>query len=141
MADKLVERVVIGVDAYSWLTPAPGTKKGTQVNQADRGATIQVTTAEAERGEGLGALADPADVETIEADEARAEAAAAAQFTPASDDQIGEMTVEEVTAYVNQVPEDRQDDEIDRILDLEEQRDKPRAGVLALGEEPADEDE
>lgn len=58
MADS-VKRVVTA-DVYAWMTPIEGVPGRWHHNAAARGEEIEVSRAEAERGEGLGLLRDPA---------------------------------------------------------------------------------
>jgi hypothetical protein len=125
-----VQRKVIGVDHYNWSEPIEGSPRR-QRRSAVRGDIIEVSEEEAKRGEELGALGDVDD--SVEEP--------VSEFVPASDDDINDMTVEQVTAYLGTVPETQSDDEVARVLELEEQRGKPRAGVLSLGEDPADDNE
>lgn len=69
----------------------------------------------------------------IAAQEAAEAAGRAGSGTPGgtlSDEELAELKVEEVHAYVNQHP-----DEKDRVVALEQARENPRKGVLALAEE------
>lgn len=71
MAD-VVSRRVTGTDLYSWMTPIEGRPGQWQHNTAARGAVIEVSAAEAERGDGLGVLSasdaarDEDDVDEVE---------------------------------------------------------------------------
>lgn len=70
MAD--VSRRVVGTDVYSWMTPIEGRPGQYQHNTAVRGDVIDVSAEEAERGEGLGVLADPDADELAESEESGA---------------------------------------------------------------------
>lgn len=50
----------------------------------------------------------------------------------ATDDAIRAMSAEEVTAYLNQLPETLYDAEAVRVLELERQRSRPRKTVLDI---------
>lgn len=63
-----VKRVVVG-DVYSWMTPIEGVPGRWHHNTAGRGEEIEVSAAEAKRGEGLGFLADPDDVPEVDPDD------------------------------------------------------------------------
>lgn len=65
MADS-VKRVVTA-DVYSWMTPVEGVPGRHTHNSAARGDEIEVSAKEAERGEGLGLLRDPATGDQPEA--------------------------------------------------------------------------
>lgn len=124
-----VKRKVLGVDTYLWTTPIEGDLRGRRDrHSAERGEVIEISAEEAERGESLsdkhGPFLGPVDADVPVVD---------GGFQPATDDALGSMSVVEVTAYLNTVPEDLAEDELDRVLQLEEARDKPRAGVLSLG--------
>lgn len=120
---------------YTWMTPAKGRPGRYDHNVASRGDVIEVSAEEAKRGEGLGFLGSAADFEEILAKEAEAKALAeAGAWGGASDEEIEAMNVAELVAYINQVPEEHHDDEILRVVELEELRDKPRKAILGLGE-------
>jgi hypothetical protein len=124
-----VTRVVTGVDTYCWITGDPEKRHGRQYNSAERGETIEVSEKEAARGDELGFLSVPEDAEAALESNAEPEV-----WSPKSDDEIAGLTVEDTLAYLGQVPEDQHDAEVERVLDLEQDRDKPRAGILQLGE-------
>lgn len=108
-----------------WMVANEALKSGWEHCSARRGDVIELPDAEAERLEAY--LGDP-----DAPDEPPTAAAEAGGFTPVSDDEIDGMTVEQVHAYLGQVPEDDQDDEITRIVEREQLRDKPRTSVLSL---------
>lgn len=56
-------------------------------------------------------------------------------WTPAGDAELQSMKVEELHAYLNQVPEDDRLDEADRIVELEQAKSRPRASVLSIADE------
>lgn len=121
-APKLVQRRVAGADRYTWLVADPTRKRGRRVERAVRGAVIEITPEEAERGEALGVLVDP-DVVVEEPP---------AAFTAATDEELEAMELAEVVAYLGQVPQELHDAEIDRLVELEELRADPRPEVLQL---------
>lgn len=134
----MATRVVTGVDVYTWSEPDPtGAPGAKHYNSAQRGDTIEVSDTEAARGDQMVistvagrpiyALSKPE-----EADAALAQNEADAVWVGKTDDELAGMSVEQIHAYLNAVPADRSDDEIDRVIELEELRDKPRAGVLSL---------
>lgn len=134
----MATRVVTGVDVYAWSEPdkdgPPGAK---HYNSAARGDTIEVSDQEAARGDQMVistvagrpiyALSKPDDAVAALASNAQD-----AQWAAKSDAEINEMTVEEIHSYLNSVPADRSDAEVQRVLDLEDARDKPRQGVTQL---------
>lgn len=113
---KTVKRFVL-FDVYGWSTPIDGERLRRDYHLARRGEEIEISEAEAARGEGLGALGTEA--------EATASASAAAEPPSASDEQLGGMNVDELVAYLGQHPSEAQ-----RIIDLEEARERSRKTVL-----------
>jgi hypothetical protein len=78
-----VKRVVTA-DVYAWMTPVEGVPGRWQHNTAARGESIEVSSDEAKRGEGLGFLEDPDSVraaaeEAVSAEQEAVEAAEAAR--------------------------------------------------------------
>jgi len=126
----MVKRTVL-FDTYCWMTEDPKGHRGLAHNVASRGEEIEVSEVEASRGEALGALGSKAD---IVAAVAQADAKVAETWEPATDEAIEAFNLAQVHAYLNQVPEERRDDEVSRVIDLENLREKPRAGVLSLAE-------
>lgn len=136
------KRVVTGVDVYTWTEKDPDGPPGAKhYHRAERGDTIDVSDIEAKRGDEMlistvagrpiYALSKPA-----EADAALAQNAQDAQWAAKTDDEINAMSVEDTHAYLNSVPADRSDAEVERVLELEELRDKPRHGVMQLAKNP-----
>lgn len=121
-------------DTYCWMTPLAGQPGRYQHNTAERGTDIEVSSEEAARGEGLGALGTRDQFEAQEAVKTSGVMGGAAAFTPQPDEAIEAMTVAQVHAYLNSVPSEQRDDEVRRVVELEELRDKPRSSVLELGE-------
>lgn len=121
----MVDRTVL-FDAISYQrgdnpdgSPAFGT--------ANRGDTVELTKAEAKRLDELGATADPDSAEAQEAEEGTEPA----PFEPVDDEQLRELSVDGVTDYLRQVPEDQLAVELDRVDAAEEARGegKRRKGV------------
>lgn len=79
MSDN-VKRVVTA-DVYAWMTSVEGVPGRFQHNTASRGDTVEVSEAEAKRGEGLGALEDPSKKKANEP----ADGEAAGDESPATD--------------------------------------------------------
>jgi hypothetical protein len=128
MSTTTVKRKVLGVDVYLWTTPIEGDLRGRRERHtAERGDVIEVSQEEADRGESIvdkdGPFLGPVDAAVPNT---------SGDFAPVDDAAIEAMSVAEVTAYLNTVPEDQSDDELERVLSLENGRSKPRVGVLAL---------
>lgn len=126
----MAKRIVL-FDRYTWTVRDPSARRGWRVRRAYRGEEIDVSDAEAARGEALGALGTQADLDTVVAAEA---AKVADTWQPADDDTVEQMNVAQVHAYLNAVPEEHHAEEVERIIELEQLRDKPRTGVLSLAE-------
>lgn len=111
-------KVYVVADAYNWMTPVPGVPGRWQHNTARRGDQLDLDQAEADRGLALNALST---------DAAAVAAAEAAAVEPAmwSDEQLGDATVDQLVAYMGQRPS-----EAERVLALEETRERPRKGVM-----------
>lgn len=127
---RTVTKKVAGIDHICWMVENPAVKRGWEHRNASRNDIVELPAAEAERLKAYLVDADaPDDIP-------------AAAFTPASDEELSSATVEQLTAYLGQVPEDQHDDELARIIDLEEQRPEPRVTVLTLDPayRPADPD-
>lgn len=132
MSTTTVKRKVVGVDTYLWSTPNPDDPKGRRDRHtAERGDVIEISSDEASRGENI---IDPKYGPALGAEDAVLPVVDG-DFVPLNDDALGAMSVAEVTAYLSSVPEAQSNDEITRVVELEQLRDKPRAGVLALGED------
>lgn len=134
----MATRVVTGVDVYTWSEPDPtGAPGARHYRSAERGDTIEVSDVEAARGDQMVvstvagrpiyALSKPED-----ADAALAQNEAETVWVGKSDDEINAMSVDEVHAYLNSVPAESSDDEVERVLTLEDARAKPRQGVTQL---------
>lgn len=105
-------------DVIGWSTPIEGRLDGRRdYHSARRGEEVDLPDSEVERLEALGAVGTQA--------EATASASAAAEPPSASDEQLASMNVEELVAYLGQHPSEAQ-----RVVTLEEGREKPRKGVL-----------
>lgn len=124
---KLTERTVL-FDVYCWLTPTDDPKRPDQ-HVARRGDVIEISAAEAERGESLGALGSPEDLAEIEAAANGVDDSGAPKVSSVPDEQLAGMNVETLVAHLGQFPQD-----VDRVVALEEQRGKPRKGVLEAAE-------
>ncbi len=113
---------------YAWSTVDPTGAPGAKlIHTANYGDVIEISPEEAARGERLGVLSTPEQAAAI----LGAAGDPAGEWEPASDDAIAAMSVEQVHAYLSTVPEELSEDEIDRVVELEQQRPKPRQGVLA----------
>lgn len=123
-----VTRTVLS-DGFYWSEPFPGVPGRFENYFARRGDHIEVDVDLLSQGQ-RDSLGSDDDLAAQQA--AAATAAAVEGFTPASDADIASMTVEQVSAYLDSVPEAVHDSELDRVVTLEETRDKPRAGVLSL---------
>lgn len=136
-----VRRKVIGVDQYSWLGDTLPSRKRPQRHTAVRGEIIEISKDEAERGEGIVDVTSglPA-LGPVNADVPKAP-----EFTPLTEDQLLGLDVEQLVAYLGQVPEDLHDEIRDHIVNLELDRDieDQRATVLAFAPDyvPAEGDE
>jgi hypothetical protein len=103
-------------DRIGWAT---GKGEDREYHMANRGDEVELDDKEFARQKELGSIGTK---------EEAAKAAGAAIAPPAvSDEQLRSMTVDEVTAYLNQHPE-----EVDRIEAAELERDNPRKGVTDL---------
>ena len=143
MANTVTKKVAVA--SYSYRT---GEGLEAQNHTAARGEVVEVpdddrTRAHVEKGYLVAADAELADVPNTQVGTTtgvgastgpkKAPPAAADQgptYTSGqtlTDEQLAELNVEQVKAYVDANPT-----ELQRVLDLEEQRDKPRAGVQAL---------
>lgn len=78
-----VKRVVTA-DVYAWMTPIEGVPGRYHHNTAARGEEIEVSAAEAKRGEGLGFLADGDAVKAAAQESAQAEQEAATKEAEAA---------------------------------------------------------
>lgn len=107
MADQLVKRTVL-FDTYNWMTLDSLIPGRTQHNTARRGEVIDVTEAEAVRGERLGALGSEADLATTRA------AGSPGSFP---DEQLRGLKADELVGYLAQHPL-----EADRLEALENER-------------------
>lgn len=121
----LVDRTVI-FDVYGWLTPSNDPKRP-HAHTARRGEVIHISQAEADRGEELGALGDAEDLAHIEAaGGVSADGIPGEPVTSSvSDEQLGGYNVDDMVVHLGQYPND-----VDRVVALEQGRDKPRKGVL-----------
>lgn len=145
----------VNVDRYTWRTPIEGMPGSFDTHVAGRDAIIDVSEAEAKRVPGALVAVDaettgPTDTPLAAGGTPLAETVGAAvqgdrpatdPAPPAraattdvdltqvlTDEQISRLTVPLVQAYVVEHP-----DELDRVLDLEQNRDGgPRAGVTGL---------
>lgn len=117
-----LERIVVSSRYNGMVEGKP--EVGPQLAMA--GDLVKVTEAEAERGEQLGALVEvPGDVDPEDPDGAEivVEDAGAAW----SDEELEGAGARELIQYVNEHP-----DQLDRVLEAERARDKPRSSVLGL---------
>lgn len=113
----LVKRTVL-VDGFSYSLP------GLAPNSRDyflgrKGEEIEVEQLDADRGESVGALGSPEELPPV------LEADAAAVDGRPSDDELARLSVAQIHAYLTQNPSD-----LDRVERLENEREKPRSGVL-----------
>jgi hypothetical protein len=124
------------VDAYNWQTPAEGLPGRYELHTSLRDEIVDFPEAEAARGDSIviRTLPNGRAVHALEvpeqADRLAAElrqAAADGTLGRWTDEQLLDANVEEISAYVTQHP-----DEVDRVVTLEETRDRPRKGVLEL---------
>jgi hypothetical protein len=98
-------------DSYNWLTPIEGQPGKSDFNSATRGQVIDVTQAEADRGEALGALGDAGELAILDAEAASSEGGL-------PDDAVLEAyNVDDLLAYLSQHPAD-----VDRVEALEAKR-------------------